>query len=301
MDFRYAFVFALLALLPLSSAASPDAVKGQGLSAAMDDVKCKDSFMISVMDSVSSALNVSFGSQVSSLQSDEGKLQAFADAGDVSGFRSFLKGTYDPDMKAARDAILDARKSGKDGSKGPARSAYGSLRQNYDSCHFNALKAHAQAKSQWYGSQLDSSEGKIGNLSSKGVETSGLNSIVGQAHSSVASQQNAINSATDAKGLRAALDGFCLYDGCAKGVNFHFAAKFEVEKLDRILSGLKADPKSANVTAQLDAASSDLTTASSILSSMGGAQGSVDQNTQLWSAIKDAAANIKKALSEMRK
>jgi len=307
MEMKYALVFALLAIASLSYAASPNAAKGQGLSAAMDDVKCKNDFTIGVIDSIQSADPDGSGSLdaiASTLQADESKLQTYTDSKDVDGFRSYLKSNYNPDLRAAKSDVQDWRKSAKNlsnGTRESLRTSYNDLRTTYESCNLDAVKAHAQEKVQWYESELDNAGAKADNLSGRGIDTSNLETIISDARSGIVSPlSSVIDSATDAKGIQVALKQYCLYDGCTDGSNFHFAAKFESTKLDDILAKLNANPNAQNATAHIQAAQNDLSTAEGILSSLGLSQASDSQQTQLWNSIKDAATNVKEAISEMR-
>lgn len=305
MDLKYAMLFALL-MVPLASAALSDAVKGQGLEAAMADVECRNAFTIGVMDSVASVVpDEGLEAQKAALEADKAKLQSYADSGDTGGFRSYVRGTYDQHLRDARQAILGWRKDNARSVTGAQhtslRGAYAALRETYNACHLNALKSYGKAKAQAYGEALDRREEKLENLSAKGVDTHGLGALISQARSQVVSPlESAVDAASGILSYHNALKSYCLYDGCPEGRNFHFAAKWEAEKLRGILEVVKADPRSANYAAEIASAESGIATAESVVSAAGDSQFTAAQHDQLWNALSDASRKVKEILSGMR-
>jgi len=307
MEYRYATIFALLGLMALANATLADAVKGQGLETAMDDVKCKNDFTIGVIDSIVTAVPDSSGTldqYVDMLGDDQSALQSFADQADVDGFRGYVKGTYDPHLKSAREAVMGVRKGAKNvsnGSKGALVQEYKGLRTTYDACHLEALKAHAREKLDGYGKAIEAASGKADMLKEKGVDTGELEAVIDGAKSDVVDPlESAVDSATDAKGIHSALQGHCLYNGCQDGKNYHFAARFEVKKLDAVLGKLESDPSSGNASAEIASAKGSLGFAQDVLDSNGPSHYSDSQYSSMWDSIKGAAQSIKEALAAMR-
>lgn len=306
MDFRYAMLFALL-MAPLASAALSDAVKGQGLEAAMADVECRNAFTIGVIDSAAAvAPDGGLEAQKAALQADKAKLQSYADGGDTDAFRTYVRGTYDQHLRDARKAVLDWR---KDNSKNMTaaqrqslRDEYKSLRSTYNSCHLDALKNYGKAKARAYEEALDNHERKLENLSAKGVDTRGLGALISEARSQVVAPLKAgVDGAADTQSFHKALKSYCLYDGCSEGMNFHFAAKWEIEKLGGIIDVVKADSRSANYTSEIASAESDLATAGSVVSAAGDSQFTAAQHDELWNALNGASRKVKEILSGMRR
>lgn len=307
MEYRFATIFGLLALMALANATLADAVKGQGLDTAMDDVKCKNDFTIGVIDSIVTAVPDASGTldqYVDMLQDDRSALQSYADQSDVDGFRDYVKGTYDPHLKSAREAVVDVRKSVKNvsnGSKGALVQEYKDLRATYDACHLDALKAHAREKLDGYDTAIEAASEKADKLKEKGVDTGDLETVIEGARSDIVEPlESAVDQATDAKGIHAALQGHCLYNGCQDGENYHFAARFEVKKLGAVLGKLESDPRSQNASSEIASAHADLESAEDVLDSNGSSQYSDSQYSSMWDSIKGAAASIKEALAAMR-
>ena len=76
-------------------------------------------------------------------------------------------------------------------------------------------------------------------------------------------------------------------------MNFHIAAKFEIEKLTYIINFMKSDPKYSNQTQKLNSAQSSLNSAKSLLDSIGGAKYLPGQSEQVWQPIRNAEKIIK--------
>ncbi len=306
MEYKHAVLIALLLAMPLVSADSGN-LTSQYLSASAQQVKCKTDFMVGVIDSITSTVNNSgsLSSFASALQSDESQLQTYADGGQVDSYRSYLQGTYDPELKSARDAIVQWRLA--DGRNTTAserqtlRSDYASLRSTFDSCELSAVKDYADAKVTGYQAILAEYQKKADNLSAKGIDTSNLTSLISQAQSTIVTPlQSALDSANDSKGVADAVRSYCLYNGCKNGTNFHFAAKWDIAKLTAIESYVQSKPASANFTSQLGQVTSDLTSASAMLQGIGTSDYQPGQQAQVWDPIKDAANVLTQVIHGMR-
>jgi hypothetical protein len=133
-------------------------------------------------------------------------------------------------------------------------------------------------------------------LSAKGIDVSSLNKIISDATAQIITPlQNAVSSANDATSINNAIKGYCLFDGCANGINFHLAAKFEIAKLQIAFNKINSNQNVSQTS--ITQLQTDITTASGILTQVGTGQYSQDQNTGLWNAIKDAYNVIKTILN----
>lgn len=220
-----------------------------------------------------------------------------------------LTGRTGPEMNATDRNFTGRNFTGRAGpdmnttgnSPNAFRGDYPQLKATYDKCNLDALKDYANAKAQAYSEQLDDYAAKTASLNAKGMDVSGMNSLISDARSEVVTAlQSDISSATDAQGVAAALKAHCLYDSCPQTGNFHFEAKWESEKLAQMLSVIKANNASANYTTQMSTVESDISTANSGLSAVDSAQYTSAQHDQIWDALNDAAKNLKEILSDMR-
>ncbi len=306
MEFKHAVLIALLLAVPLVSADSGN-LTSQYLSASAQQVKCKTDFMVGVINSITSTVSNagSLSPYASALQSDESQLQSYASSGDADSYRTYLQGTYDPEVKSARDAIVQWRLS--DGRNTTAaerltiRSDYTSLRSAFDSCELSAVKDYADAKVNGYQAILADFQRKASDLSAKGIDTSNLTALISGAQSEIVDPlQSAISAANDSKGVETAIRSYCLYNGCKDGTNYHLAAKWNVDKLMAIESYVQSKPASANYTSQLGQVSSDLSSADAMLQGIGTSDYQPGQQAQVWDPIKDAAKVLTQVIHGMR-
>lgn len=305
MEIKHMMLFALL-LVPFVSADGGN-LTARYLDASAQQVKCKTDFMTGVISGITSSVPSasSLTTYADKLQGDESQLESYAAAGSADSYRDYLRGTYDPDLKSAREAIIQWRVSAigslNASERQAIRSSYSSLRSVFDSCEMNAIKGYAQAKVDGYDQILSVAQDRASNLSAKGIDASGLTSLISQARNAiVASLQSAIDSASDGKSLATAVRSYCLYNGCKDGTNFHFAAKWEIAKLTAIEAHVQAQPKAANYSSQLSQVTGDLNTAGSQLSSKGTSDYAPGQESQVWDPIKDAAKTLTEVIHGMR-
>jgi len=304
MELKHVMVLLLLAL-PMAYA-QPASISGQLLSNAFAHVECKTTFetgMVSLLTTSTSSAN-SLTTYATTLQDDQQKLQTDANNADISAWKNDVA-TYDSDVKSLNDAIVSWRlTSGKNltnSSRQTIKSGDTSMRATLASCQFDALKAYSDTKLAWYDSDLSAAQAKASNLSAKGVDTTALTGVISSAQSTiVAPFQSAIDSATDAKGLQAALQQYCLYDGCKSGTNFHFAAQWDIAKTSAIESYLQGKPKAGNFTSQFSQVTSDVSQSQSALSAVGTSAYGSGQSDAVFNPLKDAASVLKQIVAGMR-
>ncbi len=297
---------ALLLMVPLASAAS--AKNGGYITAAYDNVKCLTDFEDSVIGSITGAVPQASGLSASAdkLTSDTSTLQGYAAGGDAEGFRSFLRGTYEPDVTAANQAIRDARKSYRDwnvsaSTRASLKASFNESQATLSSCRAASLGEAGQARVKGYQDTLAEYGAKADNLSAKGIDASGMRDAISSAQSTiVAPLQAALASATTPQEMRAALGGYCLANGCANGTNDHFYAKFDGAKLQAILDYVKPNATAAGLGAQVSQAQSDIDAAQAALNSVGTFKYDPSNEKAVWDGLKDAATQMKSILKGMR-
>jgi hypothetical protein len=304
METRYVMLALLLAPMVFAEGPFFD-IRGQGLDAAMDNVVCKTDFMTGVLESIMDHVDGTEGLQthVDALEADVEELQSLADANDVRGFRMYLHESYVPDMKAAREAIVLERGEHEitPGTRAALKSDFDELHSEYESCNSESMERFANAKIDAYEKALELAENQASELSAKGVETSGLSSLIEEAQEEIVEPLQAeVDAADTGPEIRAALAKYCLFDGCPTGTNFNFAAKFGHEKLQSILDYVEDEADAAGLGDDVDEAQADLDEAKSILDSVGDGSYSESQGRELWNALHDAAAKIREIVSSLR-
>jgi len=313
MDLKYALLFALL-FVPLVAAVPAgqgaglgkgQLANGEGLDAAMDLVNCKTDFTVAVMESMIDRVPEasSLDDNVDALQADTEELQNYADADDVLGFRSYLRGTYEPNLREAKQEVLQLRRTANIRSEtlSDLRSDYESLRADFDGCHVTGLKRAAEAKLTAYDRFLDKAEEKADNLDAKGVDTAGLEDLISDARAEIVEPlQDAVDSADDSSEVRDALKQYCLFNGCPNGVNFHFAARFELEKLNQILDKVEQNATDAGLGDEVSDIQEDLDDAEESLGDAGTSQYNDEEYEGMWNSLHSASSKTRDLLAELR-
>jgi hypothetical protein len=305
MEYKYAVLFALL-LIPMSSAIGElDDEREAALNAAMDNVECKTDFMVGVIDSmVENIEGVDYlNDHVDVLTGDEAQLQEYADEGDVQGFKDYVDDSYTPHMREAKDDVREARLEANISAetKAELRDDYNSLSAAYEACNFDSLERFAEAKLSGYEEALELAEDKAANLSAKGVDTSGLTALIEEAEDEIVDPlSEAVENAGNSTELRDALGQYCLFNGCPRGTNFHFAAKFEVEKLESILEFIADDAEAAGLGEDVDSAQEDIDATQDVLDDVGTSQYTESQGEDLRGYLRSAADTIMEIISTLR-
>ena len=294
----------LLGTLPAAALATGNQtgnMSGAGLSSAAAAAECRSAFTVGVINSLMTAVPetaATLGQYATTLPADAAQLQALAASQDREGFKSYVQGTFNPDMQAAHQAIVTARQSYR-GDKNVTKEIrdtlkndYQNLQQQYRACHLDTVKQFDDAKVQAYDAELDQYQVRADQLKAKGIDTSSLDQIITDARNSyVTPLQQAEANATDGQNLSKAVRAYCLFNGCKDGQNDHLAAKFEIQRLTLLngyfqgLWNLTGDQVSA-VQSELDAASSEL-------NAVGTAVYQGTQASQVWSSIKAAAQALR--------
>ncbi|MEW6036339.1 MAG: hypothetical protein AB1529_07025 [Candidatus Micrarchaeota archaeon] len=302
MEYKHA-IFALL-LVSLSSAAlNLSEVRMDGLEAAMDNVECKTDFMVGVIESVMENTGEDLQDDINMLEADTDTLQGYADAGDVAAFRSYVHGTYAPDMRETRLDVLEARRGAlmNASAREAMREDYDELHGTYVSCNLDSLRRFGNARLQGYEQVLERAQEKADDLSGKGVDTSGLDSLIAEAKEEVTEPlSEALDEAQNGTDVREAIMAYCLFNGCKDGTNFHFAVKFEAEKLGSILEFIADDAEAAGLGDDVDSAQADIDAAEATIEAAGTSQYPEGEGKQILDDLKDAARTIKEIVSALR-
>jgi hypothetical protein len=295
----------LLLAMPVVSAVK---INDEMLMGAYDDVKCLTDFENSVITSVTAKVPQASGlsAYTTTLNSDTTQLNAYANAGDEDSFKTYLRGTYESDIKNTNAAIRDARKNFSQWNvsaqtKIALRDDYKNAKDTFTACHLGATKRMANGRVNAFNNVLEKWSEKADNLSAKGIDVTDMRSVISGANSTiVVPLDNSLDNAQTGKDVRDTLRSYCLANGCKNGINYHFYAKIEHAKLQAILDFIKPNATSANLTTQVNFAQSELDSVQASLTSVGTAQYSDGQNKIIWDNLKDAAKTIKEIIKSLR-
>jgi hypothetical protein len=240
----------VLFLVPLVFA---EEAKGNAISATSNALKCKTNFFIDVLNSM--AINISVADNLTQyankLQEDLKQIETIATAGDMDALKTFVKTTYEPDLKAAREEANTWRNNNHKNltkeQKVDLKERYDVTEKKFNGCHLLAFKEMANRRIDEFNKHLARYQSVIEKLSARGVNTSAMQKVVDDAKLIVITplQSEAANATTE-KEVKEILKKYCLYDGCRNGVNYHLAVRFEIAKLDATSKFLKKDGNVSN-------------------------------------------------------
>lgn len=302
------------AMLILPAAAFADNTSGPGnntpkvnpqyLQAALASATCQVSLTTGYLQSVINLNQTTFASlnqDVTKLNGDLTTLQGYVSNNDVKGFQSFVQGQFKTDTRSANldtQNLIKTTHLTKD-QRATLKSEMLQLQSKNKSCMFAARQQSANVKVQNYQNQITHMQNRSKTLSDKGIDTTALNNQISGANGQVSSLQNAINSANDSKSLQKAINSFCLYDGCKKGTNFHFAANSAIAVKQAQLTKIQSRNGSSTYGTQITQAQSDLNAAQSVLNTVGNGQYSGTQQSTVWNDIKAATDIINQLWHEL--
>ena len=270
---RAAFALTFLAIIAFANTAFAQNLTANQtlLQAAVINAQCKTNFTTAYIGEVTAVVPSlsSLGQYSTTLQSYTSSLSSLAAAGNVTAFRGYLRGTYDTELNSIAKNVSASIRSANltanviDG----LRQNYNVTLANYKSCNIDSSKGYALKKLEFFNDSIRNYQDRANDLASKGLNASALDLMIQNAQSQiVAPFAAAIGQASNASQIRAALDAYCLFDGCRNGTNFHLAAHFSLQSLTAQLNYLENDK---NVSA----------------SSLGGAQGRLNNASSMLLAV----------------
>jgi hypothetical protein len=299
-------IFALSVILLLSgiavsqstAAESSSGTSIQLLNSAMSEINCKTNFTVSFINKAVAATPgvSSLSQQAATLQQETSQLQAYASEGNVSAFRSYLKGTYDPQLREIKSSAFSGFRNANltQNATRLLRISYKSMLDSFVTCSFNSKKQFALAKVSSFNFFISKYQQSVINLGSKGLGTTQMSQILSDASSQIVMPlQSAIDSAKSLSQISEALDQYCLFDGCG-GMNFHLAARFDLAKLQAVYDRIGG---MANLTggqrAQLVIVQSDISATSSALAAVGTAKYTQSTRQSVWDSMNRTVNDIK--------
>lgn len=299
-------IILLLAALLLASVVVADSNDADYLSVKYDRVACTVNFHMAVMTSiagqVSQAANLS--SPVTKLQDDLKQLQSLAQAGDHKAFRDYV-GTLNTDMKSANDAVREVRKNyrGRNVSKDMRKSLMDSFKAgktDFTNCVLQTTTKIGQSRYDLYSKAVQKQQAEVTKLDARNISTTELTSLIDDAQNTILTPLKAAIDTNDTTKVTSALKTYCLYNGCGKGTNFHFAAKIAIARLAAVLEKVTPKANAAGLASDVDAVQKQIDAARAALTAIGFSDYEGGQKGQLWGAIKGAEEALKKLRDDFK-
>lgn len=267
------------------------------LGKATDTLVCKIDFTVAILNAYQTTINATnLSSTIGALGKDKVQLQTLASAGNVSAVREFVKNTLDTDLKSARVSVEDVRntlhKSLTKEQKQSLKDAYKKTQDAFKVCQQGGLKALGDKRVEEFTKILDQHSLIADRFAAKGIDASGMKKVIEDAKAQVVTPlKDALAKANSSDEIQAAVRKYCLFDGCKNGVNFHFSAKFEIEKLSATLAYIKTNGISVSDD-QVSRVQGAVTSARGVLAEMGTTQ-YADDGKNVRNSIQSAYGDLK--------
>jgi hypothetical protein len=302
-----ALMASLLLIMPLAAYAdqgSKSQYQSQVLQLQMAAMTCRNTYVTGDLGDVVSVINNSTitatltNTDISKLGTDFSSLQTDASGNNISQFKADVK-VYNGDTKSAN---LDARTAIKTAH---SKTVYSTLRTDikqlqstYKSCLFGVKQQYAQLKAQMFNNSLSHTQNMTSKLASHGANTTALTNVINQNSASVQAFEAAVNNAQNSTQLQAALNSFCLYNGCKDSNNSHFAANVAIQADQAKLNVLAGKNSTASYQGLVSQVQTDLTNAQTALNQVGSTQYQGNQSSTVWNNIK-AASDVIQQLQQI--
>lgn len=294
---RITLLFSIFSTLLLSSTplhASNLTANQSLLNAAFQYANCKTNFTVGLINYVVNK-NAVLSPLIQSstiLQQDNSRLAVLANEGNISQFRIYLSGTYDPELALVGQNFSSQIKAANLSSNtiSAIRVYYNSSKITLQSCSNTTTKSFAIQKLNQFNASIVQFQNQINSINTKGtsgISTNSLSQILQTAQSLIIQPfASAISQATTNQQLSAATSKYCLFDGCKNGTNFHLEAKFDIQLTTLRLDHLESNP---NITSSsLTQALSDISAATVIINQVGNATYKGSQGANIFTNLSAA-------------
>jgi hypothetical protein len=305
-----ALVACALLIIPASALADNSSTQNQSsiqesyTNAILARVTCQASLDTGVISATISDIpninQTAITSDSNKISTDSQSLVTDSNNKDKSQFQTDMKSFRTDSKNATKDlrlAVNNAKPTSDERTK--LKSDFASLQDTYRSCMFSAGQQSANLKIHAWGTGIQKMENRSSILASKGVDITQLNQIISQAQTNLGNLAAAVSSATNSTQLKDALHGYCQYNGCKNGINFHFAAKSVLAAQQAKLDKIKSNPNSGQYGNQINQAQTNLTNAKNTLDAVGTSQYQGTQKNDVWNPLHDVYSIIKQLWSEL--
>lgn len=299
-------VLALPALAMSASAASATSpYQQQVLQARYDLVSARVNFAAGLFtDTATLVTNASdLAAHADKLNGDLGTLKGYVSSNDKSGFDSYLSGTVRPDMEAGMAAQKADMKQFKawgvsDETKQQLRADYQARKTTFDQQTGAAIIELGNVRLNYYNDAMSKDDQRMSQLSSKGIDVSGMQGVKSDAMSSVVTPLQSAIISGNADAVKSQLHDRCLANG--QPYSFHFFAKNDLEALKATSAKISATTDNETVHQQLADVNGKLSNAESTLNTVGTSPYTSDQQSQVWDSLKAASDGLKTILTELK-
>lgn len=299
----FAFLLIALSLSIFIVSGDEQSAVAQELKGNGGSLKCKTDVISSIATAYSGegADIGNLKALVERLRNHSAQAQELALKGNREEYRNFLKNSFDPDFKEAKRLVEELKKEKTNLTKEQRENIRTKTRQAFSfhkQCKLESGKEEGRGRIVAFNSILESKEMKIEKMKERGVNTTLLEKVISDAREKIINQmQKEVSVAKDEKTVESAVKKYCLFDGCEEGVNYHFAARFEVAKLETVLEEIKIKKRDNSMINEL---SEHIKNAKSALEEVGNSKYTEEGKKRVWESIRKGHKVIREIQASLK-
>src|SRR5574340_228577 len=232
----------------------------QQLQVQLASVTCTNAYLDGYLGDVVSTINNStitaaLSTDITRTSTDFATLQSDANANNTAQFKADVK-TYKSDASQ--------------------------LRSTENTCLFVAKQQRANLKGEMYNHIMARAQNMTQRMEKRGMNTDEINKVIGNATTKIQTFELAVQNAQNSTQIKAALDSFCLYNGCKTSENCHFAAASAIQVDQARLNVLAVKNSTTSYQALVNQAQTDLGNAQTALNQVGSNKYRGTQSSDIW-------------------
>jgi hypothetical protein len=266
----------------------------QQLQVQLASMTCTNAYLNGYLGDVVTVINNStitaaLSTDIAKTSTDFAILQSDASANNTAQFKTDVK-TYNSDSRAANlESHSELKTAHSRTVNTTLKSDASQLRSTENACLFVAKQKQANLKGEMYNHIMARAQNMSQRMEKHGMNTDEINKVIENATAKIQAFELAVQNAQNSTQIKAALDSFCLYNGCKASENFHFAAASAIQVDQARLNALAVKNSTASYQALVNQAQTDLGNAQTALNQVGSNKYQGTQSSDIWNDIKAAA------------
>ena len=266
----------------------------QQLQVQFSSITCNNAYLDEYTNAVITAINNStttatLSTALAKTGADFVALQTDVNSSNTVQFKADLK-TYHTDIRTTNlDSHADLKATHSKTVSAILKSETSQLRSTEHSCLFVAKQQRAHLKVDMYNFDMARANNMTKKMTKHGEDTTGIAKVMGNATAQIAAFQLAVQNAQNSTQLQAAIQSFCLYNGCKLPDNFHFAAATAIQADQAKLNVLATKNSTSSYQGLVSQAQTDIGNAQTALNQVGSNKYQGNQSSDVWNNIKAAA------------
>lgn len=266
----------------------------QQLQVQFASITCNNAYLDGYTNVVVTAINNStttanLGTDITKTSADFVALQTDVNSSNTAQFKTDLK-TYHTDIRTTNlDSHADLKATHNKTVFATLKSETSQLRSTENSCLFVAKQQRAHLKVDMFNYDMARANNMTQKMAKHGEDTTGMVKVIGNATAQIQAFQLAVQNAENSTQLQAAIQSFCLYNGCKTSDNFHFAAATAIQADQAKLNLLATKNSTTSYQGLVIQAQTDIGNAQTALNQVGSNKYQGNQSSDIWNNIKAAA------------